>query len=59
MVCLDLDHSEIVEFVNWKVEEEESRCIDLAGYASDYEGEAYKQCTDKIQITLFVFLMNF
>jgi len=43
MVCLDLDHPEIVEFINWKVEEEKkvAALID-AGYASDYEGEAYK-----------------
>jgi ribonucleoside-diphosphate reductase alpha chain len=43
MVCLDLDHPEIVQFVNWKVEEEKKvgALID-AGYASDYEGEAYK-----------------
>ena len=43
MVCLDLDHPEIQQFVNWKVEEENkvAALID-AGYASDYEGEAYK-----------------
>jgi ribonucleoside-diphosphate reductase alpha chain len=43
MVCLDLDHPEIVQFINWKVEEEKkvSALID-AGYASDYEGEAYR-----------------
>ena len=43
MVCLDLDHPEIQKFVNWKVEEENkvAALID-AGYASDYEGEAYK-----------------
>ena len=43
MVCLDLDHPEIVQFVNWKVEEEKKvgALID-AGYASDYEGEAYR-----------------
>ena len=43
MVCLDLDHPEIVEFINWKVEEEKKvdALID-AGYASDYEGEAYR-----------------
>ncbi|MEO5648183.1 MAG: vitamin B12-dependent ribonucleotide reductase, partial [Chitinophagaceae bacterium] len=43
MVCLDLDHPEIVQFVNWKVEEESkvAALID-AGYPSDYEGEAYK-----------------
>lgn len=43
MVCLDLDHPEILDFINWKVEEEKkvSALID-AGYASDYEGEAYR-----------------
>jgi ribonucleoside-diphosphate reductase alpha chain len=43
MVCLDLDHPEIVNFVNWKTEEEKkvAALID-AGYASDYEGEAYR-----------------
>ncbi|MFL5742563.1 MAG: vitamin B12-dependent ribonucleotide reductase [Flavisolibacter sp.] len=43
MVCLDLDHPEIVQFVNWKVEEEKKVAALIgAGYASDYEGEAYK-----------------
>ena len=43
MVCLDLDHPEIVEFVNWKMEEEKKvAALIAAGYASDYEGEAYK-----------------
>jgi ribonucleoside-diphosphate reductase alpha chain len=43
MVCLDLDHPEIVEFVNWKVEEEKKvGALINAGYASDYEGEAYR-----------------
>ena len=43
MVCLDLDHPEIVEFVNWKVEEEKKvAALIAAGYASGYEGEAYK-----------------
>lgn len=43
MVCLDLDHPEIVAFVNWKVEEEKKvGALINAGYASDYEGEAYK-----------------
>ncbi len=43
MVCLDLDHPEIVEFINWKVEEENKvAALISAGYASDYEGEAYK-----------------
>jgi len=43
MVCLDLDHPEIVEFVNWKVKEEDKvAALIAAGYSSDYEGEAYK-----------------
>ncbi len=43
MVCLDLDHPEIETFVNWKVEEEKKvKALIDAGYASDYEGEAYK-----------------
>lgn len=43
MVCLDLAHPEIEDFINWKVEEERkvAALID-AGYASDYEGEAYR-----------------
>src|SRR5579871_3954613 len=43
MVCLDLDHPEIMEFINWKVEEEKKvGALIAAGYPSDYEGEAYK-----------------
>ncbi len=43
MVCLDLDHPEIVEFINWKVEEENKvAALIAAGYSSDYEGEAYR-----------------
>jgi ribonucleoside-diphosphate reductase alpha chain len=43
MVCLDLDHPEIVQFVNWKMEEEKKvAALIAAGYASDYEGEAYR-----------------
>lgn len=43
MVCLDLDHPEIMEFINWKVEEEQKvAALIAAGYPSDYEGEAYK-----------------
>jgi len=43
MVCLDLDHPEIIDFINWKVEEEKKvGALIAAGYASDYEGEAYK-----------------
>jgi ribonucleoside-diphosphate reductase alpha chain len=43
MVCLDLDHPEVVDFINWKVEEEKKvAALIAAGYSSDYEGEAYK-----------------
>src|SRR4051812_37777901 len=43
MVCLDLDHPEIVDFVNWKMEEEKKvGALIAAGYPSDYEGEAYR-----------------
>ena len=43
MVCLDLDHPEIETFIDWKVEEEKKvAALIAAGYASDYEGEAYK-----------------
>jgi ribonucleoside-diphosphate reductase alpha chain len=43
MVCLDLDHPEIEEFINWKVEEENKvAAMIAAGYPSDYEGEAYR-----------------
>jgi ribonucleoside-diphosphate reductase alpha chain len=43
MVCLDMDHPEIVDFIDWKVEEEQKvAALIAAGYASDYEGEAYR-----------------
>lgn len=43
MVCLDLDHPEIVDFIDWKVEEEKKvGALIAAGYPSDYEGEAYR-----------------
>ncbi len=43
MVCLDLDHPEIVKFIDWKVEEEKKvAALIAAGYDADYEGEAYR-----------------
>ncbi|HUR09908.1 MAG TPA: vitamin B12-dependent ribonucleotide reductase [Flavitalea sp.] len=43
MVCLDLDHPEVMGFINWKMEEEKKvGALIAAGYPSDYEGEAYK-----------------
>ena len=42
MVCLDMDHPEIVDFVNWKVREEKKALALIgAGYSSDFNGEAY------------------
>lgn len=42
MVCLDLDHPEIMSFINWKKgEEKKVKALIDAGYPSDYEGEAY------------------
>jgi len=42
MVCLDMDHPEIVDFINWKVKEEKKVAILIAaGYPSDFNGEAY------------------
>jgi ribonucleoside-diphosphate reductase alpha chain len=43
MVCLDLDHPEVMSFINWKMEEEKKvGALIAAGYPSDYEGEAYR-----------------
>lgn len=43
MVCLDVDHPEIMDFVSWKVKEEEKvQALIAAGYDSDFNGEAYK-----------------
>ena len=43
MVILNLDHPDIEEFINWKVEEERKvAALIAAGYPSDYEGEAYQ-----------------
>lgn len=42
MVCLDLDHPEAMEFIEWKKNEEKkvAALIDY-GFSNDYEGEAY------------------
>jgi len=43
MVCLDLDHPDIEEFVNWKVNEEKKvAALAKAGYDTDFNGEAYQ-----------------
>ncbi len=43
MVCLDMDHPEITDFINWKLKEEKKACLLIEnGYPSDFNGEAYK-----------------
>ena len=43
MVCLDMDHPEIDEFITWKSREEKKvAALVRAGYSSDFEGEAYR-----------------
>lgn len=43
MVCVDIDHPEIIDFIEWKMnEEKKAKALILAGYPSDYEGEAYR-----------------
>ncbi len=43
MVCLDMDHPEIVDFIEWKMKEEKkAKALIAAGYPSDFNGEAYK-----------------
>ncbi len=42
MVCLDIDHPEIVDFINWKAKEERKAGILIAaGFPADFNGEAY------------------
>ncbi len=42
MVCLDMDHPEIKDFVQWKTrEEKKAKALIAAGYESDFNGEAY------------------
>ncbi|HJL18697.1 MAG TPA: vitamin B12-dependent ribonucleotide reductase [Sandaracinaceae bacterium LLY-WYZ-13_1] len=42
MVCLDMDHPEIVDFIEWKVREErKARALIAEGYDADFNGDAY------------------
>ncbi|MBK9973866.1 MAG: adenosylcobalamin-dependent ribonucleoside-diphosphate reductase [Planctomycetes bacterium] len=42
MCCLDLDHPDIENFINWKVtEERKAKILIDAGFAADFNGEAY------------------
>lgn len=43
MVCVDLDHPEIEDFINWKWHEEKKAVALIQdGYSADLDGEAYK-----------------
>ena len=43
MVCLDIDHPEIEEFIVWKAREEDKvRALAKMGYSADIDGEAYE-----------------
>ncbi len=43
MVCVDLDHPEIENFIQWKWrEEEKAKSLIAAGYSADLDGETYK-----------------
>ena len=42
MVLLDMDHPEIVKYINWKAnEEKKALALIAAGYPADFNGEAY------------------
>jgi ribonucleoside-diphosphate reductase alpha chain len=43
MLVVDTDHPDILEYINWKSEEEKkAKALISAGYESDFNGEAYK-----------------
>lgn len=43
MVCVDIDHPEVIDFIEWKKnEEKKAQALIRAGYSSDFEGPAYK-----------------
>jgi ribonucleoside-diphosphate reductase alpha chain len=42
MVCLDMDHPEIVDFIGWKMrEEKKAHALIAAGFSADFNGDAY------------------
>jgi len=42
MVCLDAEHPEIRDFINWKrAEEKKARALIAEGYPADFNGDAY------------------
>jgi ribonucleoside-diphosphate reductase alpha chain len=43
MVCLDLDHPEIMDFIRWKAKEEaKAQVLEAAGFSGGMDGEAYR-----------------
>lgn len=43
MLCLDVDHPEIMDFISWKAKEEDKvRALGKMGYDTSFEGEAYE-----------------
>ena len=43
MLCLDIDHPEIMEFMTWKAKEEDKvRALTKMGYDGSFEGESYE-----------------
>ncbi|AGH95912.1 vitamin B12-dependent ribonucleotide reductase [Pseudobdellovibrio exovorus] len=43
MVCLDLDHPEVEDFIRWKwKEEKKAQSLIAQGYSADLDGEAYR-----------------
>lgn len=43
MVCLDVDHPEVIDFIRWKkLEEQKAHALIAAGYSGEFEGEAYR-----------------
>ena len=42
MVCVDMDHPEILEFITWKMKEEKkAHALIAAGYSAELDGESY------------------
>jgi ribonucleoside-diphosphate reductase alpha chain len=42
MVCLDMDHPEVMDFIKWKSrEEKKAQALIAQGYEADFNGEAY------------------
>lgn len=43
MLCLDVDHPEIMDYITWKAKEEDKvRALGKMGYDTDFNGDAYE-----------------